>query len=153
MSGISIHDDNILVDSAKYVSSSGIGFQITLQDAAAPFGAISLNHVSLPKAQNSAFMFGAFKAEGPLSITNSLFATGLYGSTTTGTGPTDCSYQLNKNATQALTNCWSSFILMNNALLGSAGAWPSSGFQTGPAPAAGSGVDQNVLDGILKGVQ
>jgi len=153
LKNLSIHDTEILVDSSTYLNSDGRGMQLTLQDPSslASFTGIVLDRVSVPQTQNSAFMFGGFKA-GTLVITNSLFGTGKYGSTSNSGKVGDCSANTNTRPDLALTQCWASVTLMNNALLGSAGTWPPSGFQTVQVPAAGSGVDQTVLDGILKGV-
>jgi hypothetical protein len=148
---LSLHDSLSLVDSVLYRQSAGIGMQLTRSDENAKMDAIRIDRLTVPAVQNSMFIFGS-KPAGSLTISNSLFNTGKYGSTTTGSPLNDCSKNMNTRADLALTACWTSVTLFNNWLTGSAGKWPS-GFQTtSPVPVT-QGVDQTVLDGILKGVQ
>jgi hypothetical protein len=150
MANISIHDDNFTIDS-KFVQSAGVGIQLTFQDSASSFGAISFDRVTVSGTINSAFMFGSTKATGPLSITNSVFAPGQYGSTATGGGAGTCSYQTNGKPNQALTQCWTNFVFSNNAVPGGKpNVWPTG---TILGPGVGIGVDQTALANSLKGVQ
>lgn len=150
MFNISIHDDFFKLDT-KFFASAGVGIQLTFQDPASSFGAINIDHLTVVGSTNSAFMFGSNKAAGPLVISNSLFEPGRYDSTTTGSGPNDCSYQLNVKPAQALTQCWTSFFFINNSVPGGRpNVWPSGTVLT---PGVGLGVDQAGLVGSLKGVQ
>lgn len=120
---MTIRQNLISVDNIKFIASAGLGMQLTLQDNLAQFTDILIDHNSWTASQNSAFMFGAVKA-GSLIVTNNIIFPGKYNSTTTGSGTTDCSYQLNTKPAAALTACWTSTVWSNNLVVGGNANWP-----------------------------
>lgn len=159
----SIHGNLIAVDNKKYVSSSGIGMQLTLQDNQAQATGINISNNTWTGAQNSALMLGAVKA-GSLTFTNNILFPGTYNSTSTG-AQTDCSKNTNTKPAMALTACWTSLTFTGNVVVGGNSNWPGGTLTPALSPFvsvnAGDysstipnvGADFSALQGFLAGVQ